>query len=228
MLAFLVVRLLWYPSGYFQIFGTGKLFGILAAMAIVIGPGLSTLMFVPGKKGLKFDLIVLSCVEIAVLCWGLYEIHERRPSYAVFAVDRFEAVSAIEVDRSRLQYPDLESRPGHTPRLIYAKMPTDADERNQLIDETVFLGMADIDRRPEFWRPYPQGLSLLKKKAKPLAELMNIDDAAAAGVRRWLRGRSAQADDYLYLPIQGSRSDGAIILHAEIGYPVEVLAIDPW
>ena len=228
LLAFVVVRLLWYPSGYFQIFGAGKLFLMLAAVVLVVGSGLSTLIFIPGKKGLKFDLIVLACIEIAVLGWGMYEIHERRPIYAVYAVDRFEAVSAAEVDLGQLQFPDLAARPGHEPRLVYAEMPTDVDELNQLIDETVFMGMADIDRRPEFWRPYPQGLAVLKASARPLATLLAGGDTNADVIQRWLDRRSASADDFLYLPIQGSRSDGTIILHADIGYPVDVLAIEIW
>jgi hypothetical protein len=43
LLAFMVIRFLWFPDGYFQIFGIAKLFLVLVAVNLVVGPGLSTL-----------------------------------------------------------------------------------------------------------------------------------------------------------------------------------------
>ena len=50
----------------------------------------------------------------------------------------------------------------------------------------------------------------------------------AASIRRWLARQKLSVDDYLYLPLQGRTKDGMMILHADIGYPVDVLDIDPW
>lgn len=228
LLAFVLIRFLWFPDDYFVISGIGKLFLVLIAVNVVVGPGLSTLVFKPGKKGLKFDLIVIACIEIAILGWGMYEILERRPAFVVFAVDRFEAVTVSEIDLDLIKDSKLAVRPGYTPRLIYAELPTDNEAMSRLIDETVFQGMQDIDRRPEFWKPYAQGMPVIKSAAKPLAELLAAEDARAALVGQWLAQQEGSMDDYLYLPIQGRIADGMVILHADIGYPVEVLAIDPW
>ncbi len=228
VLAFVMIRLLWFPAGYFQISGMTKLVLILVIVNLIIGPGLSTLVYKPGKKGMTFDLIVLACIEIGILAWAMHAMLERRPAFAVFAVDRFKAVAMSEVDLSQLLNRQLANRPGHTPRLIYAELPTDVDAMNLLIDETVFLGMPDIDRRPKFWTHYAEGIPVLKTAAKPLSELAAADDARAQRVRRWLARQALSAEDYLYLPIRGRVKDGMIILHADIAYPVDVLAIDPW
>ena len=228
VLLFATVRLLWFPGGYFQIFGIPKLFLVAAVAAIVAGPVLSAVVYKPGKKGLKTDLVVLAVIEVAIWAWAAYEFAERRPAFAVFAVDRFEAVAAREVELAQIHDPGLADRPGTAPRLVYAELPTDPEVMNRLIDETVLYGMADIDRRPEFWKPYPQGISALKQAAQPLQALLRSGDARAPYVRRWLQKRSLSADDFLYLPVQGSKADGTIILHADIGYPVGVLPIDPW
>ncbi|MGI9222702.1 MAG: hypothetical protein ACR2QS_16875 [Woeseiaceae bacterium] len=225
---FVVVRTLWYPSGYFEIFGVGKLLLIVAVAALVAGPVLSAVVYKPGKKSLVFDLLVLACIEIVIVGWGTYEIAERRPVYTVFAVDRFEAVAAGEVDAARLRYTALLGRSATAPRLIYAELPTDVDAMNRLIDETVLYGMADIDRRPEFWKPYPQGMPALKQAAIPLRKLLVEDGLQAAMLRDWLQQRSLRAADYLFLPIRGSKADGTVILHADVGYPVDVIAVDPW
>ena len=227
-LAFLVIRLLWFPSGYFQIFGVGKLFLMMAGAALIVGPTLSTLVFRPGKKGLKFDLGVLAAVELIAIAWGMTEIAARRPVYAVFAVDRFEAVAAAEIDMAQIRYAEHVDWPGQGPRLAYAELPTDVEVMNRLIDETVLYGMADIDRRPEFWKPYPRGLVVIKAAAAPLSDLLSIDDSRGAVIHKWLRSRKMSAAELVFLPIRGSKGDGAIILHADIGYPVDVLPVDPW
>jgi hypothetical protein len=228
LLAFVVLRFLWFPDGFFLIFGITKLFLVLVAVNLVVGPGLSTLLYKPGKWGLKFDLIAVACIEIAILGWAMVEILERRPAFVVFAVDRFEAVAVSEVDLEPLGNSQLAVQPAHTPRLIYAELPTDVDVMSRLIDETVMLGMADIDRRPEFWKPYPEGMAFIKKAAKPLSALASLHDDRAGSIRRWLARQNLDVDDYLYLPVQGRTADGMVILHADVGYPVDVLAIDPW
>jgi hypothetical protein len=228
LLAFMVVRFLWFPGGYFAISGVSKLFLVLVAVNLIVGPGLSTLLYKPDKWGLKFDLVVVACVEIAILGWAMYEIQERRPDFAVFAVDRFELVTEAEIDPDPPKNSRIGAGSGFTPRLIYAELPTDVDVMNRLIDETVFLGMQDIDRRPEFWKPYPHGMSFIKEAAKPLSALATSNDDRAESIKQWLARQELSADAYLYLPVRGKVADGMMILHADIGYPVGILAIDPW
>ncbi len=223
-----VVRFLWYPGGYFAISGVSGLLLVLVAVVVVLGPGLSSFVYKPQKPGLRFDLIVIACAEIAVLGWALSEIHDRRPAFTVFAVDRFEVVARSEVDLTPLADSSLVTRPGHAPRLIFAELPSDPDAMNQLIDDTVFLGKADIDRRPEFWRPYAQGVATVKARARPLSLFLKLSDDLAGPVRRWLARRNANASDYVYLPIRARGGDATMIVHADVGYPVGIVAVDPW
>ena len=125
LLAVAIVRLLWYPGGYFAISGVSRLLLILVAVMVVLGPGLSAVVYKPGKSGLRFDFIAIACIEITVLGWALFEIHDRRPAFTVFAVDRFEVVARSEVVLAPLGDRRLATQPGHTPRLIYAELPSD-------------------------------------------------------------------------------------------------------
>ncbi len=222
------VRLVWYPGGYFAIAGVSRLLLVLVAVLVVLGPGLSAFVYKPGKPGLRFDLIVIACAEIAILGWALSEIHDRSPAFTVFAVDRFEVVARSEVDLTPLGNSTLATRPGHAPRLIYAELPSDPEVMNQLIDDTVFLGKADIDRRPEFWKPYAQGVAKVKARARPLSHFLTLSDDRADPVKRWLARRQANASDYVYLPIRATGGDAMVIVHADVGYPVGIVAVDPW
>ncbi len=228
LLLFGVVRLLWYPGAYFAVSGVSKQLLVLAAVMFVVGPVLSAFVFKPGKKGLAFDLRVLAGVELLAVVVAGVLLFQRQPHFAVFAVDRFEAVGRAEVDLGKLQTALDSTRPGHTPRLVYAKLPEDPDVFSQLIDETVFYGMADIDRRPEFWEPYPNGVSAAKKAARPLDELLQGNDRQRRAVSGWLAATGSVAADYLYLPLRGKAGDAMILLHRDTGFPVATLGVDAW
>jgi len=228
LLVFAMVRLLWYPGAYFSLSGVSKLLLILVLINFVVGPGLSALVYKPGKKGLVTDLYLLAVVELIALSLAVSVIHARRPYYTVFAVDRFEAVSRPEVETAQIGFAELDSRPGHEPRLVYAELPKDRKLLEILMDETVFEGKKDIDRRPEFWKPYAAGISVLKAAAPPLENLLNGDKGRAKKVRRWLSQQAGNATDYVYLPLRGKAGDVTVILHADIAYPVDIIAVDPW
>lgn len=223
-----VVRLLWYPGGYFAIFGVDKLLLILVTVNLVIGPGLSAFVWKPGKKGMKMDLWLLAGVEIVATIVAMSLLYMRQPYFTVFAVDRFEAVSWREVDVAQIGDPELRRRPGHEPRLVYAELPSDPEVFDRLIDETVFGGMQDIDRRPEFWKPYSAGIPSVKAAAKPLDELLGGNDSRASRLARWLTRQTGSSGDYVYLPIRGKSGDATMILHADLGFPVAIVAVDPW
>lgn len=223
-----LVRLLWYPGGYFAISGVGELLLILAAVALIVGPCLSAFVYRPGKKGLLTDLGLLATVELVAVVLAVSIIYARQPFYTVFAVDRFESVPRSQVDSAEILYASLNTRPGHAPRLVYAELPRDEDKLSRLMDETLFEGKEDIDRRPEFWKPYSAGLAALKAAAKPLESLLEGDAGRAAKVRRWLLRRGGSIGDYICLPLRGKAGDALMIVHADIGYPVGILAVDPW
>ena len=225
---FALVRLLWYPGAYFSIGGTGKLMLVLAAVVLIVGPGLSALVYKPGKKGLVTDLAILAGVELLAFVIATSVMYARQPYFSVFAVDRFEAVALREVDTAKISNSEFNSRPGHEPRLVFAELPTDGETFSRLLDETVFEGKNDIDRRPEFWKPYSAGIATVLSSASPLASLLAGDDQRSREVQRWLRKQNGDRNDYVYLPLRGRAGDATIILHADVGYPVATLNVDPW
>ena len=224
----LLLRFLWFPDGYFALAGIGKLLLVLLGVNVAIGPALSALVYKPGKWGLKFDLLALAGLEIAILGWALLEFDARRPAIAVFAVDRFEVLPYSEIGDLQLSAGQLLPLNGFGPRLVYAELPQDNDALSRLIDETLFAGLPDIERRPEFWKPYAAGIRALRAAAQPLAYLLTVNDEQAARVRRWVAKQGKPIDDYVYLPVRARSGDGTMIIHADIGYPVDVLALDPW
>ena len=228
LLVFGVIRLLWYLGEYFEIFGVRNRFLLLVLASLVLGPALSTMVYKPGKKGLVVDLGVLATLELAAVIVMSFLLYARQPHFLVFAVDRFEVMSRLEVDTGQIAFSSLLERPGHEPRLVYAELPQDPEVFDRLLDETIFEGKKDIDRRPEFWKPYTSGIPTMKAAAKPLSDILHGDQIRAERVARWLSQREQSAEDFVYLPLRGKTADVVIVLHADIGYPVDILDVDPW
>ena len=228
LVVFGVVRLLWYPGAYFAISGVLTQFAVLAGVVLVVGPILTTFVFKPGKKGLTADLWILAAIEVIVVVVAVSVMFQRQPHFAVFAVDRFEAIALRDVSGESAALQRFGGRPGHAPRLIFAALPEDTERMQRLIDETVFEGKADIDRRPEFWHDYAEGIAPIKAAAKPFSALLSGDAQRAIEARQWLAATGSAAEDFIVLPLRGKAGDATIVLHADIGYPVATLNIEPW
>ncbi len=214
----------WYPDLLLQISGIGKQLVVVVAAALVIGPGLSTLLYRPGKRRLLLDLIVVLVIEVAVIATVAIDLYQRRPYFAVFAVDRFELVTAGEVDRGDIRYDELRNKPFGGPRLVYAKLPVDPEARSNLVVDVVLGGAPDIDRRPEFWLPYSEGIADVTDRLVPLEEASN----GALLIDAWLRSQALDGTNFGYLPLTGPADDAAIVIDRSSGMPVTMLDFDPW
>jgi len=221
-----VIRFSWYPGLLLELSGISRQLLVMAVAALVIGPGLSTLLYRPAKKGLLLDLVVVLIIEVAVIAVVAIDLYERRPFFAVFVVDRFELVASNEVQWGDIRYDELKSKPTGSPRLVYGKVPEDGAALSALIDETVVEGRADIERRPEFWLPYADGGKSVKKSLVPLEHA--IAGISAPIVRAWLDGVGRSAADFGYLPIRGQAADAAMVIERASTEPVAILDFDPW
>lgn len=223
-----VIRMFWYPGAYYEISGAAKQLWILVSIVIVVGPVLSTVIFRPGKKGLAMDIVILAAIELAALAAAMTLLYLRQPYFSVFAVDRFEAVSRQEVVDLELGIRLVGERPAREPRLVYAKLPDDPERLGELIKETVLMGMPDIDRRPEFWLPYPSGIADVKAAAIPLASLAAVGDGRYQAIAARLESSGIQEESVRFLPLRGRAGDATIIMDADTGYPVTTVVVDPW
>lgn len=228
LLALAVIRLLWFPGAYFVLAGVGNLVAVMALVSLVIGAGLTTLIYRPGKRGLVLDIAVLAGLELAAFGIAMFAIYQRQPMYVVFAVDRFEVVARSEIEPETVPEPGLRDKPGHAPRLVYAEVPRDPDEYDRLLDAVLFGGEPDIDRRPRYWQRYPAGVQSVRDSARPVTDLIADGGPRAAAMAHWLREQRGDAGDYAYLPLRARTGDAAMILHARVGYPVDIVLVDPW
>lgn len=223
-----LVRLAWFPGLYLQLGGISRLILTLTAVILVVGPGLSTLVYRQGKRGLRMDLVIILGVELVVLAYFGSRLLERRPQHLVFAIDRFQVVETSRVADYPYRFAELAGRSFLEPRLVYARFPDDQMERAALKEGILLHGEPDIDVRPDQWYPYDDAVPAVLAAARPLAELQIRGDEYAQAVDRWLSWHSGGPGDYVFLPVAGENQDAVAVLSGAEGHLIDMLDLDPW
>ena len=229
-----LIFFVWYPNPYFQAAGAWNVLRVLIGVDLVAGPLLTLIVFKPGKRGLAFDLWVIALVQLTALVYGVTVIYTERPYYTVFAGDRFFVLAHKDVDSTQVNDRELTAperigaKPFRGPLLVAATRPSDPAAMSRLVEETVFGGKPDIERRPEFWGPYVDGKEQILRRARPIADLQKQRPHAVTAIDRAAAQLGRAADTIVFLPIIAKNRDMAMLLDTVTGMPLAVLDVDPW
>ncbi|MCQ4164420.1 TfpX/TfpZ family type IV pilin accessory protein [Tahibacter harae] len=220
---------LWFPPPYFHAAGADKLVLLLFGIDLTLGPLLTLIIFKSGKRGLKFDLTVIAVLQAAALVYGLHVITGTRPVFLVGAIDRFNLVSAKDIEAADL----AEARHAQFRRLswtgallVATKRPDDPAERTKLL----FSGLEgkDLERLPKYYVPYEEGVQSLLERAQPLDKLRPKDADVDAEVNAWLARNGRSRDDVVWLPVMARNASLTMLMDKRSGQPLGALDIDPW
>ncbi len=216
----------WYPGPLFEAAGGSHLIFILVAVDVTLGPLITLVIFKAGKPGLKFDLAVIATVQVAALAYGMHTVYLARPVYLVFTKDRFDVVSAKDLDPEDLQKatrPEFDHLPLGRPQYIAAVPPADPEARQKLLAAS--LQGKDLQMHPQYYVPYEHEIPTALARALPLAPLLKRDPQR---VQRGLHSAGRSEESVKFLPLRGSQVDGAVLLDAKTGAPLEIVLVDPW
>ena len=180
-------------------------------------------MFRPGKPGLLFDVSFILIVQITAFVYGTTVIFQERPYFAVFAVDRFQVLATRDVDMSEVNYEVLGDKPFAGPLLVVAGLPADTAAFQRLLEEVLFEGKPDIDRRPEYWKAYEDSSAEVLARGKPLNALAE----ARPDARSTIQALSANGSGLIYVPLAGKDRDFAFVMDSD-ATPVGIIDVDPW
>ena len=182
LLAATVVFGLWYPYPYRELAGGRELFLIVVAVDVVCGPLLTLVLFNPRKsrRELFLDLSLVALVQLAALGYGLYTVAQARPVYLVFEVDRFQVVSAADVQPGALkpEVGGLHDLSWTGPSIIGVRDPRNPEEKLHSLD----LSMQGLEpsARPDWWQAYELSKPQVLKMVKPIDALREKQPSAAS------------------------------------------------
>jgi hypothetical protein len=230
VIASLLIFALWYPQPYTEAAGADRLIMLLIGIDLALGPLCTLVVWRVGKKGLWFDLVVITSVQISALVYGLIVIAESRPAFIVVTRDVTYLTMASSLAEDNMKE---ATRPEHAraswtgPLLVAAPPPDNPEDRNRLID----LGMMgrDINVFPKYYRTWQDAGPALIAQSPSLSRLRERPEAQAA-VDAFLRelGRGPEGLHIQALRGRDPISDSTIVFDAREGIVVGVIDVDPW
>jgi hypothetical protein len=226
---FLPIYFFWYPDVLFGMAGGRDLFLLIVGVDLVIGPLITFVIFVPKKKGLVFDLVVIGVLQAAALAYGVYVLFESRPAYIVFVKDRFELIRANEIPEAeiaRARGTGYEKLPVTGPKIVGGSIPRDKDELQRIM-MAAFAGM-DLQHFPQHYVPYDSVRGEVRDKALPLETLRKRNPARAGEVASTLTSLGRKEDEVRFLPLRAGRAYLAVLVDAKTGEILRITGLNPW
>jgi hypothetical protein len=152
----LLVFTIWFPYPYRELAGGSELFMLVMAVDIVCGPLLTFVLFSPTKprKEMLTDISLIVIIQLIALCYGIWNVWQIRPLYLVQEADRFNIISAANIDTK-----DLDLLPtGLKPKLFGGPIKVSlrdltSTEQEKLISQ-IKSGGKDASTLPMFYTPY--------------------------------------------------------------------------
>ncbi len=186
----------WYPAPLLQAGGGARLLALLLMVLFITGPLLTLILFRPGKRGLRLDMVVVGLLQTLALLAGLFVAAGARPAYIAVLPLRATLVRAGELYLDPVPASLYGQAPWWGPQMVAVVDPATPQARDRLLEE-VMSGLPDIDYRPAYYRPLKQHMAELLRHAAPLQQRIDEDPALVAHYRAWLAARGYAAADGL-------------------------------
>ena len=216
-----IVRISWFPGVTFELEDVWQGLKILIPVDAILGPVLTFILFVPGKKGLKLDLSVIVILQVAALIYGGYAIYDSRPAAYVFTGDRFEIVPAKSIDLSALEQSKVDQSSGF-PLSVYALPAQTPEEQKAFI-----LNNVQYQLMPERYRELSAFSDVVLKKAIPIEWLAPKTDSSVSALEQFKQNHNP-SEVALFILQSTTSYAYLIIMNRETLNLEGYLAVDPW
>jgi hypothetical protein len=225
---FCVIYFVWFPGVLFDGAGGSALLRLIFFVDVTLGPLLTFIVFVPGKKSLVFDLSVIAALQLGALCYGVWTMFEIRPVYIVFVKDRFELARANDISAQELEKvrgTPLARLPFDGPHVVGVRLPSDPNEQFA-ISQAALAGGPDLYGYPRFYRPYAEVRDEVLKSAIDVGELRRFNPPAQVEAALAEVGRPP--GELRAVAMRSGKSDLTVLVDAKSGDVVRITALRPW
>jgi hypothetical protein len=189
----------WYPEFYFFIDGGVRGIVTIFFVDVVLGPGLTLLVFKPGKKTLKFDMAIILILQFSALVWGIKSVYTERPATTVFYWGKFSCIAHKDAGEIDLQ--PIKAGPSGRQRLSILLRPDTIDERYSFTKEAFDHQTSEIYYYGSKILPLDKDrLNRMDKYELDLEELRKLEASDADRVEAFI-GSTAISEPYKLIPL---------------------------
>lgn len=225
---YVIVFGVWYPGDYVNMMPGVKLFLLVVAIELALGPLMSFVIYNPGKsrKELGLDYTIVILMQFAALIYGLLNVAHSRPVYVVFVKDRLDVVASSEIDSADQELARAEEyrrQPWFGPKFVCSQGPASKEEREHLLFVEYPQGK-DLQNLPYFYLACSK--NEFYNKAFDLAVLSRT--AAMKELNKAIEKMNAQHVKLKWLPLQAHNKMWIALIKQGEERPVAYLDIDPY
>ena len=226
-----LMLLLWYAPPFFSALGGKHVLLILLGIDVTLGPLFTLIIFNPlkSRRALTFDLSVIAILQAAALIYGMSVVFQARPVFVVFSKDSFDLVTAnmlSKEDIAKAKNPGYRSLPLAGPIYVYAEMPGDVKERNEVVISA--MSGKDLPQFPQYYVPYGEHGSVAVRAARPIAELRKLNPGRSTDIENLIRASGRAEPDVGFLPLRAKYHDQAVLVGKSDGKVLAQLDVNPW
>ena len=224
-----LIFLVWFPAPFQAMIGGTELFLLVVGCDLVLGPLVSLVIYNSRKsrRKLVFDYAIVGVVQIGAMIYGIHVLADSRPVFLAFSVDRMEIVTAREITAKELAAvgkPEYAKLSVSGPRLVGIEVPQ--SERSDALFEA--LQGNDIYLRPKFFVPYETNLAQVRKRAKPIGEILERKPASKPEIEAAIADTQLPGDRIRWVPAHHSKGFWTALIDIDSGKPVGYIDLDPY
>lgn len=230
-LSSIIVFIIWYPGFLSYASGVAKIFLLLLAVDVTIGPLITLIIFNRQKKELRRDIIIVLLVQIIALLYGLHTVFITRPVYIVFNANRFDLVYANDLTEKNIKKarsPEFKSLPYFGPKVIAALLPNDPKIAAAIVMSAATGNGEDVQDFPEYYTSYQEQRTNVIKHTRPLSALKFINPKRIKEIDDLYQKYKIANIEAGYIPLKAKLHDLVVILDHSTGKVLEISDFKPW
>lgn len=212
----------WYPAPMLMAIGGHEIFLLVVGIDVILGPLLTLIAFKSGKKGMKFDLIVIALLQIGAMSYGVATLLEGRPAYVVALGNKFQVIQASEITDANLAKGKAEM-PWWGPIWVGTKAPT--EKRDISVVKAMSAVGGGRGHLPKLHVPYSSMAVEILKNASSIEQLKKNNAAKVSEIDVWLSQHGYNEKTAKYQTIKISNSDFVVVID---GTTAAIIGIAPF
>lgn len=218
----LLIYLIWYPAPFAKAVGVTKIFFILLAVDVILGPLLTFLLASPkkSKRALLTDFSLIIIVQLAAYLYGMSYIASGRPVWVAYDNVRFEIADAVMLKNTEPNHSNYHASWFSGPKMVAVRPWKDAAEQMERISAE--LSGSPPSANPNLYVPIEHVWERMIEKQSSLSELAKINHISVEQIQADYPTATG------YLPMVAPAVDMAVMIDANKRRVLGIADLNPY
>ena len=202
----------WYPSPYFDAAYRMKWISMIAFVDIVLGPGLTLLVYKADKPSIRFDMSVIVIVQVTALSWGVWNIWSAYPKTNVFFDDKLYCLDRNEIKTIGVK-PSLVPSSMADRVMLILPYPESNEKKREYLDSVV-EGKPLVFELGHLYENATKELTLqLGENQQDIMSVVNSRDEYRLQMKQLVSKHGKIDPDWRYFPFHCYENDRVVVLN---------------